>query len=262
MLKYFSILLISFFLEGGVDRLIAFALEGPFNHQSVTLDAIKRFERKHGFELNFLCTAAIIEQITYSDAYFPKFDSYHCDNNNILGCSYRFRQVIDESEKTPDLTSGLVKFAIGLHIIHDMYAHSNWVENFEFSMILPPVDLFNAFPPPHWLQTGFYPDIFIENPEAQANCFTKDGNVIKNFIYGATHGCLNKDSWDSFRGGMLVPNSAITYHTLAGEYAIRHTEKAFETYFLKNPKFKMCIVPRTTGTGCNSAISEIITRQN
>ena len=142
-----------------------------------------------------------------------------------------------------------------LHLIQDFYAHSNWVENAGFSMLLAPIEAFSWLPPPANLQTGLYPE-YVSPPSLQLDCYLFPVEDWGLRIHGATHGCMNKDSERQFRGITVVPGSpGITYHRLAAEYAKLHSVEFLNEMAKANPWFKTCFrPPYVGGVDCSGGV--------
>lgn len=169
------------------------------------------------------------------------------------GCSFRLNEFLSKAYTSTNHIQAIFYTGLALHLVQDFYSHSNWVEIHNFSFVLADIESFKKIPPPSYIQTGYYPDLFLENPNAQLDCYFKDKNAMKSFIFGATHDCLNKDSNSSKRGILFAENSILTLHELAAEYAIRHSEKIIESIFHANPTLKICLSNNNTPFGCNIA---------
>ncbi|MCB1159959.1 MAG: hypothetical protein H7A25_21845 [Leptospiraceae bacterium] len=254
-LKYIAFFTILFNAEICVG-LSGFGMRGPFQHNIITLEAIRRFSKKKGVNINFACASVLIHGSEMNDIYFSHDPSYHCDND-INACTLRLKQLFDTSRGTISPVLFQKNLGIALHIVQDFYSHSNWVEIFEQSYYLAPTMLFQNFPPPENLQSGAFPDaaIALTDPENYTTCYSKEGDEIKHKITAATHDCINKDSNYNWRGRQFVPNSGITYHELAAEYAIRHSIKLLEKAFADSKAFLKCTPePKVLNYGCNAII--------
>lgn len=253
--KKLSIVLIFLFLwlELPWEKLYSFGAMGPYLHSTITTEALVRMGQNKSYEVDFLCGSQLWYMSGEND-YNPNYQknqTYHCDNNDLIGCSFRLKQLLENAYSAQSQSQALRYTGLALHIVQDFYSHSNWVEIHNFSFILADIESFHKFPPPSYIQTGYFPDIFLESPLAQFECYFKNENEIKSFIYGGTHDCLNKDSNFTKRGMIFAQNSAITLHELAAEYAIRHSKKLIEKVFSKNIHLKMCYRVKIGGIGCN-----------
>jgi hypothetical protein len=239
-------------------ELFAFSNRGPFIHATITLDALLRIFKKKPYEFNFICSSTVGYMSNENDynLSLAQDSSYHCDSNNLIGCSYRLNQLVEKASHTPDNLLALRYLGMALHIVQDFYAHSNWVEIFGFSFILADIENFQIVPPPPMIQTGLFPDVFAENVQAQIECYFKDKDAIKGFILGATHDCLNKDSNYTKRGTLLAENSRMTLHELAAEYATRSSVKIIEKVIKRNPFLSTCMVPKISGFSCNTILAK------
>jgi hypothetical protein len=111
------------------------------------------------------------------------------------------------------------------HALQDFYSHSNWVEdsiaiNQPDRMpppLMPTCDP-AAFPP--GLHTGFF-EITANHDDLLGGC--PPGGPPPGFI--ECHSTLNKDAWNSPRGGVMVPgsNPPINYFDLAARLATKAT---------------------------------------
>lgn len=239
-----------------INHTISFSHQGPHTHNSITADAIVRFAQTKGIDISVYCSSQLWYLSNKND-FIPTYKhdkTYHCDDNDIMGCSWRFNQLVTKAIDSPSLPHALRYTSLALHIVQDFYSHSNWVEINNFSYILADIGSFEKLPPPSFLQTGYYPDLFLENLGAQAECYFAEKDAMKSFIYGATHDCMNKDSNLSKRGMRYAEFSLTTLHELAGEYAIKHSEKVIDKIFKQNPVLNLCFVPRLTKNGCNSKV--------
>ncbi|MBL8020876.1 MAG: hypothetical protein JNM27_14495 [Leptospirales bacterium] len=232
----------------------AFGGSGPYDHTVITQLALDRYMQERGVFVSPICQELIVQSTVVSDSsYHSGQDMYHCDNNNIAGCSYKLDELTLEARNSASSVEGLQRMGQALHIIQDFYSHSNWVEIMSISMILAPIEDFKDVPPPHDLQTGIYPDPLNLNPELGFLCLLTPESNWSHFIPGATHGCLNKDTRRSIRGATLVPlGGGMDFHRLAAEYAIRHTVKKFEEFEKTNGHFQICLGrPPVAALGCN-----------
>lgn len=237
----------------------AFGGSGPYNHIRITYEALDRFSQETGNDVNTYCAELLAQGAVVSDS-ANKMPNYtlHCDNNDLVGCSYRLDQFKQEANKSMSQVDSLQRMGQALHIVQDFYAHSNWAEIFGASMLPAPIKVFKDVPPPVDLQSGYFPDIF-PDLQAQVDCFFMPQDRWNGFIYGATHACLNKDSNITLRGGTLVPNGfGVTYHELAAQYAINHSVDLLKYYSAKNPWFAMCFSRGQIFQGCNKVFDNII----
>lgn len=243
-------------LEFPWNKIYSFGAKGPYLHSTITTEALTRISMNKAFEVDILCSYQLWYMSAEND-YNPtlaKDKTYHCDDNDLMGCSWRLTQMLEKAYTAPTKLQALRYAGLALHIVQDFYSHSNWVEIHNFSYLLADIESFHKFPPPSYIQTGYYPDMFLENPKAQFECYLEDKDAIKSFIYGATHDCLNKDSNFTKRGMLYAENSVMTLHELAAEYAIRHSEKVIEKIFNKNHLLKLCYKPKFGGIGCNTQL--------
>ena len=241
------------FLEIPFNVLFSFGEKGPYLHSTITTEALARMSQKKSYELDFTCSYQLWYMSGENDynPTFAKDKTYHCDNNDLMGCSWRLNQLL---EKAYTATNKMQALRYTLHIVQDFYSHSNWVEIHNFSYLLAEIESFSKIPPPSYIQTGYFPDLFLENPQAQVDCYFKDMSAIKSYIHGGTHDCLNKDSNFTKRGMLFAENSAMTLHELAAEYSIRHSVKVIEKVFNKNHTLKLCYRPKVSGVGCNTML--------
>lgn len=249
----FQLILVFFLVEMPFQRILSFGGNGPFQHSTITAEAIKRIDRKSNFSLSMNCYLKILQMSMQSDDFdeYKKNPTYHCDNNDLPGCSFRLNEFLSKAYTSTNHIQAIFYTGLALHLVQDFYSHSNWVEIHNFSFVLADIESFKKIPPPSYIQTGYYPDLFLENPNAQLDCYFKDKNAMKSFIFGATHDCLNKDSNFSKRGFLFAENSSLTLHELSAEYAIRHSEKIIESIFKANPFLKICMVSDGSLIGCN-----------
>lgn len=253
-------LILSIFAVPEHEEVEAFGGAGPYNHLEITRRSLERYASESGVELNAPCQELIMQGAVVSDsAQYAGLDMFHCDNNNIPGCSYKLDEMTREAEQSLFLPHAMQKIGQSLHIIQDFYAHSNWVEINGFSFFLAPIEIFKDFPPPIQVQTGVFPDPLVGNPELQFYCYLAPQSAWKDYIPGATHGCLNKDSALTPRGASLVPAGfGMRYHDLAAEYAIRHTVEYMKRMETRAITMQMCTLPRGASFGCNGALVKLI----
>ncbi|MDH5654448.1 MAG: Het-C domain-containing protein [Spirochaetia bacterium] len=238
----------------------SFSGDGPYNHDRITRIALDEFAKKTGWELGFECSQILIQGTIVNDNAAFQDPTYHCNNNNIAGCSYRLDQLEGKAAKEIVSTEAFIKMGMALHIIHDFYAHSNWVEKLQISMIIAPLENFKDIPPPHWLQSGYYPNFYLPDPYATVYCFIIPEEQWGEHFEGATHACLNKNANTKLRGMQWVPNGGgMTYHELAGKYAIKHTVKKLEEFKANNTYFQLCLRPRGF-VGCRDFFNKSIQR--
>lgn len=75
---------------------------GPYTHAKITRLALEQFTDETGLELNLHCAELLMQASISSDGKKHRFnETYHCDNNNIAGCSYRLDQLIGEARRVP-----------------------------------------------------------------------------------------------------------------------------------------------------------------
>ncbi len=244
------------FLEIPFNVLFSFGEKGPYLHSTITTEALARMSQKKSYELDFTCSYQLWYMSGENDynPTFAKDKTYHCDNNDLMGCSWRLNQLLEKAYTATNKMQALRYTGLALHIVQDFYSHSNWVEIHNFSYLLAEIESFSKIPPPSYIQTGYFPDLFLENPQAQVDCYFKDMSAIKSYIHGGTHDCLNKDSNFTKRGMLFAENSAMTLHELAAEYSIRHSVKVIEKVFNKNHTLKLCYRPKVSGVGCNTML--------
>jgi hypothetical protein len=248
--------LLYFFLE---SPNFSFGGGGPFDHQVIQISAFERFTEDKPFEINFFCMNAIIQGNYSADGNYADLDAYHCDNSNFVGCSQTLNNLM-ESTNSINLGSGLINLGLGMHIIQDFYAHSNWTEIVENDVILAPIRRLNnpaiylLFPN---LQSGTVPLIPF-NTNVQVDCFLKNNDEWGKFIEGATHSCISKDDNLSIRGGTYSKGNPLkTYHEIAAELAIKHSVQLLnELYKKKNPVILKCLTPKMSKTGCSPQIQK------
>lgn len=242
------------------EEIQAFGGAGPHNHLEITRRSLERYAAESGVELSAHCQELIMQGAVVSDSQqYAGLDMFHCDNNNLPGCSYKLDELTREAEMTFFLPTTMQKIGQALHIIQDFYAHSNWVEINGFSFFLAPIEIFKDIPPPPQVQTGVFPDVLLGNPQLQFNCYIAPRSAWVDYIPGATHGCLNKDSSLTPRGASLVPSGfGMTYHDLAAEYAVRHTVEYMKRMESKSLGLQMCLLPREATFGCNGGVMKLL----
>ena len=232
----------------------SFGGAGPFTHASITRLAAEEFASDSGKEINFTCLQMIIQANIEVDAHHAQHDYFHCDNNNIVSCSYHLADKKNESMSQLSLAFTMQKIGIALHVIQDFYSHSNWAETFGAAMVTAPLEQFKDFHVPQDIQTGFFPDITLDM-ELQLMCFLVPEEEWSRYIPMATHACLNKDSNLTMRGSRLTWNTGgMTLHELAGLYAVKHSVKLFREMAANNYFFQTCLLPKIGG-GCASYLS-------
>jgi hypothetical protein len=242
------------------QQIEAFGGAGPYNHLEITRLALDRYAAESGVELTTACQELIMQGSVVSDSLqYAHLDMFHCDNNNIPGCSYKLDELTREAEQSVFFPTTMNKIGQSLHIIQDFYSHSNWVEINGFNFFLAPIEVFKDIPPPVQVQTGVFPDVLVGNLQLQFNCYLNPQSTWTDYIPGATHGCLNKDSGLTPRGASYVPGGfGMTYHDLAAEYAIRHTVEYMKRLEGRSLGLQMCLVPRAATFGCNSAVVKLL----
>ena len=257
----YSIIIVFFLILVNQKPVKSFG-KGPMTHAVITQIALMDFANQTGREVDFVCAEALIQGSILSDnLHFGALDTYHCDNNNIAGCSYRLDQLKGEANREFLPADSLKKMGQALHIVQDFYSHSNWVERFQLLMLPAPIEMFKDIPPPIEVQTGFFPD-FYPDTNAQILCYFAPEESWSGFILGATHDCLNKDSDTTKRGSQWVPNTGgKTYHELAGEYAIQHSVELLKYFSRTNIHFKECTHPNIY-SGCTGILTRMIERNN
>ena len=254
--RYGALLALAGFLTLPGLRLDAFAGAGPETHFSITRKALKDFAADRNISINPFCGDMIRQFSVISDSGgYAKDYTLHCDNDRLADCSFRLAELKFQAVHAVELTSSMRNMGMALHLIQDFYAHSNWVENAQFSMFLAPVEAFTWLPAPANLQTGLYPE-FVSPPAVQRDCYLFPVEDWGLRIHGATHGCMNKDSEQQFRGITVVPGSpGITYHRLAAEYAKLHSVEFLNEMARVNPWFKMRFLgPYPGGVDCSGGI--------
>ena len=224
---------------------------GPYTHIRITLEAMERFSYESGYDVDPICAETLIQASVVSDnAEGMEQRTFHCDSNDLAGCSFRLDQFKQKANGAFVREVGLENMGRALHIVQDFYSHSNWVESYQFLMIPAPIEVFRDVVPPVDVQTGYFPDLFPDF-DAQLRCYTTPESEWNRFIYGATHGCLNKDSNVTFRGIAPVPNGfGMTYHELAARYATDHSVTLLHYFAKHSPAFRACFMPRFITGGC------------
>jgi len=257
--KHFvRIVLLVLLLSANIRPVRSFS-SGPYSHAVITRIALEEFTAETGWELGFECAQLLIQASIMNDREdFMLKDTYHCDNNNIAGCSYRLDQLKGEAHRAYSPMEAFQKMGMALHIVQDFYSHSNWPERFHLSMVQAPLELFKDIAPPPEIQTGYYPDIYLPDVQAQILCFLAPPEDWGGHIPGATHACMNKCSHDSPRGQQWVPyTGGMTYHELAAQYAIQHTVEVLHYYAEHNRHFMLCLRPNIysgCGAWCNRTV--------
>ncbi|WCL47569.1 hypothetical protein [Leptospira sp. GIMC2001] len=235
-----------------------FGLRGPYTHETINTEAFKLFSKRTGFEIRVDC-AEMINQANYqADVFHPEKPEYHCDSSDFYRCSVLLDDLKTKSARQPVLTTGLTSIGLASHIVQDFYAHSNWVEITRNSYILAPIeDLKEFFALIPNLQSGAVP-LAVAPPEESVNCYLRPEDDWGLAIFGATHGCMEKDSNYSLRGGRIAESPfgfGRTYHEIAGELAIEHTTKLFQYFYdTRNPHLMSCLAPSYRTIGCNQFV--------
>ncbi len=165
------LLVLGFGLHGLSGAAHGFGGAGPQTHLSITEEALRRYTAESGWEVDALCAAELEQAAVISDSRSeaPRWQ-LHCDNNDLVGCSFRLDKFKGEANRAIIREDALSQMGRALHIVQDFYAHSNYVEQVGFSMILAPIQDFKDFPPPHDLQTGYFPDRFIGRGGCKRRC--------------------------------------------------------------------------------------------
>jgi hypothetical protein len=117
-------------------QLFGFGAAGPFAHSNITRFAIERFSQDQGIAVDPTCAELIIQGNIENDVDFTDQDIYHCDNNNLVGCSRLLGELKHRASGESNRFSSLETMGNALHIVQDFYAHSNWVEKAKVSMAL------------------------------------------------------------------------------------------------------------------------------
>lgn len=260
MIPGWSALLSLVFLFPAVEKTHSFAGAGPYTHIEITRLALKQLAEEKNFELLASCSEALMQASVMSDnTRYATKPEYHCDNNDIVGCSFKLDQLKRQAVNASNSATSFQRMGLALHIVQDFYAHSNWPEIFRFSLVIAPLEEFRHFPPPADLQTGLYPDIYLPDFDAQLACYFAPVEDWSSYIIGATHDCINKDSNITKRGIALVPDGGgYTFHELAAEYAVRHSVSLLKHFYANNPHFQACLVPTALTFGCNTSLLEWI----
>lgn len=246
------VLLITLGVLHGASPAYSFAGAGPFTHISITTEALDRFAHETGWEVSLYCTELLAQfSVTSDSADGMKQFTYHCDSNDLAGCSFRLDQFKGLANKAYTREQSLRRMGMALHIVQDFYSHSNWSETFGFSMFQAPLENFKDVAPPIDVQSGIFPDLF-PDVDAQLACFLVPEEQWDKFILGATHACMNKDSNLTYRGARPLPNGfGLTYHQLAATYAVNHSVELIKYFDRQNPWFKTCLRPQIFTAGCN-----------
>lgn len=257
--RWLAFTILALFAAPAID-VDAFAGAGPETHLTITRKALEQFSRNRDISISPMCGELISQfaVVSDSDGYAADF-TLHCDNDRMPACAYRLNELKYQAVHAVELHSSLRNMGMALHLIQDFYAHSNWVENAQFTMLLAPISAFTWLPAPANLQSGLYPD-YVSTPEQQLPCFLFPIEDWGQRIHGATHGCMNKDSNQQLRGGAVVPGSpGITYHELAAEYARLHSVEFLNEMARSNPWFKMCFrPPMAGGVECSGGFSQFL----
>ena len=245
------------------DTIEAFGPTGPYDHHKILVDALDRFSRKSGLEVNPYCTSLLNNFAYTSDAALANLDFYHCDNSNFYGCSMALDRTKRNARKRTTQVQALKDLAIALHIVQDFYSHSNWVERMKFSMVTAPIEAMKDVPTPPWLQSGIFPDEYAAvvsgDPLITYYCKLMPESTWGEAFPNAAHACINKDGNTLGRGGTVVDGTIITYHELAGEYAIRHSVEVLNTFRDTVPMFQTCLLPKKATFGCSQFIAKRFT---
>lgn len=257
-------LLLSLFIVAMSYRpAVAFGPAGPFDHHRILIDALDRFSRKSGWEVNPGCTLQLNNFAYLSDGEYAHLDFYHCDNSNFYGCSMELSRRVHRGQVALTQSEALRNLALALHIVQDFYSHSNWVERFKFSMIQAPIESMKDVPTPTWLQSGIFPDEIpaVVTGDILANyyCMLTPEETWGEAYPNAAHACINKDGNLPGRGGTVIDGTIITYHELAGEYAIRHSVEILNKFRDTSPMFETCLVPKSLSFGCSQFIAKKFT---
>ena len=150
-----------FVLHGLAGDVYSFAGAGPFTHFSITTDALDRFAHETGWDVDVICAEILLQSSVVSDSVEGMQQyTYHCDSNDLVGCSYRLDQFKGLANRAYLREDSLRRMGMALHIEQDFYSHSNWVETFGATMLRSPIEQFKDFPPPVDVQSGQFPDIF------------------------------------------------------------------------------------------------------
>lgn len=244
-------------MDSGI--LVGFGMRGPYTHEKINEEAFKLFSKRTGFEVRYDCAEMINQYNFQADVYYPNKPEYHCDNSEFYRCSALLEKLKTSALRDPNLITTLRKIGLSTHIVQDFYSHSNWVEITRSSFAIAPIENLKEFfiIAPN-LQSGWHPFSPEGTPQDSVDCYLKPEQEWGQWILGATHGCMEKDSNYSLRG-ITIADSPIsfgrTYHELAGELAIEHTTKLLQYYYDKRaPQFMTCMIPSFKGVGCNQAV--------
>ncbi len=249
--------------QSDVRPLHAFGPGGPYDHHHILVEALARFTDGSEWEVNPVCTGMLGNFAYTSDAELGDLDVYHCDNSNFYGCSMMLDRLKRNARNATNQVEAMRDLALALHIVQDFYAHSNWVERYRFTMVLAPIEAMKDVPAPAWLQSGIYPDALAAaasgDPLVNYYCMLTPEEAWEEAFPHAGHACINKDANAPGRGGTVVNGSFITYHELAGEYAIRHSVELLKTFQRTVPMFQSCLLPKQLTFGCSQAVAERFT---
>lgn len=246
-----------FLLDAGVLK--GFGPRGPYSHHRINHEAYKEFAKRTGFELRIDCVEQINQANIQADTQYPMQAEYHCDNSEFYRCSALLDNLTSRSQKDPNVLTSLRKIGLATHIIQDFYSHSNWVEMTQNSYVTAPVENLKEFflLVPN-LQSGWHPFSPEGNMEDSIDCYYHPESDWGHKLIGATHGCMEKDSNFSIRGGTISSGPMAfgrTYHEIAGELAAQHTADYLVSLYKKNhPQILGCMVSNPVGMGCNQTI--------
>jgi hypothetical protein len=242
-----------------VDSIRGFGMRGPYTHEKINQEAFKLFSKRTGFEVRIDCAEMINQYNFQADVFYPNKPEYHCDNSEFYRCSALLENLKTSGIKDPNLVTTLRKIGLASHIVQDFYAHSNWVEITRTSYAMAPIENLKEFfiLAPN-LQSGWHPFSPEGTPEDSVECYLKPQDEWGQWILGATHGCMEKDSNFSLRGFTIAESPVAfgrTFHELAGELAIEHTAKLLQYFYDKrSPQFMSCMVPSFRTVGCNQVV--------
>lgn len=264
-LLVYSIFFGVFLLDSGVLK--GFGPRGPYDHATINHRAFKEFTERTGFEIRLDCAEHLNQSNLQADTQYPMHAEYHCDNSEFYRCSALLENLTSGSLRDVNYLTSIRKIGMATHIIQDFYSHSNWVEITRMSYAVAPLENLKDFYllVPN-LQSGWHPFSPEGTPEEMSDCFLRPEEEWGNRIFGATHGCMEKDSNLSIRGGTIATGPLAfgrTYHELAGELAITHTANYLESLYKKNhPILMSCLVPKTfgSGIGCNNYLGGALRR--
>jgi hypothetical protein len=253
--KYVIWFLFAGLILSETDILSGFGMRGPYTHERITQEAFELFSKRTGFEVRYDCAELINQTNTQADVFYPLKPEFHCDNSEFFKCSLQLEKLKGDSLKNPSYYHSIREIGLSTHIVQDFYAHSNWVEIAKNSYTMAPIenlkDIISLLPN---LQSGWHP-VPPAPVESAVKCYRKPESVWDEFIFGGTHGCLEKDSNFSLRGATVADSPfgfGRTYHEIAGELAIEHTTRLLQFYYdRRHPHFMSCLVPSFRGFGCN-----------